>query len=185
MAAYTFCVTCRSVRNSGILRPKLEKGSVRMSQKHAEISAQFDVLCGRVRQQLVADRVTLRLDLPEYEINVNRPCGESTGSTAPSLRDEGGLDQRALETVKWLASEARPLVQDDFSSEPHPPEALRSIYKVRAQMLYPVYTRFPTLIGWLSVHQLVERRWTAEDLSHCYRVVAEIDAVLAGRESNA
>lgn len=152
-----------------------------MNEEREKVTAQFDALCEGIRQRLGADRVTLRLDLPEHGIGVNLPCGESAAARAPSLRAEAGLDQWALDTVRWLVNETRPLVQDDFTGAPHPPEALLSIYKVSAQVLCPVFSTFPTVIGWLSVHQVCERHWSAEDLSHCARTVAQVDAVLAGR----
>ena len=149
-----------------------------MTDTRAYLVAQFDSVCDGIRQQLDADRVTLRLDLPAHDLGVNLPAGESAGAEAPSLRAEAGLDQWTLDTVRWLVAERRPLVQDDFSAPPSPPEALLSIYKVSAQVLCPVFSHFPTVIGWLSVHQLTERHWTAEDLSYCTRAVARIDALI-------
>lgn len=120
-------------------------------------------VCERLLLSSGADRVTARLDLPALGVDVDRPCAEADSDGTSPLGGGITTDQRALDTVSWLAANRRPLVQPDFSREPRPPRALREDYGVRAQMLGPVI-RDGKLTGWLSVHSRAERDWRPSDL---------------------
>ena len=64
--------------------------------------------------------------------------------------------------MRWIEQHRRTLVQPDFATAPKPPQALVDVYGVRAQMLAPVQ-HGADMVGWLSVHSLAERVWTAAD----------------------
>jgi maleate isomerase len=111
-----------------------------------------------------ADRTTLRVDLPEHGLGVDRTAAEGLPPGVRSIRRDASLDQRGLNTVRWLAEHGRVLVQPHFRADPRPPEALVDVYGVRAQVLAPL--RGPSgMPGWLSVHSLTERPWSEADLA--------------------
>jgi maleate isomerase len=109
-----------------------------------------------------ADRTTLRIDLPEQDMHVGLTAGEAVAPGVRSIRRDGSLDQRRLNTVRWLERHRRPLVQPHFHADPTPPDALIEVYGVSAQMLAPI-ERGGNLVGWLSVHSLREREWSEPD----------------------
>ncbi|MDT7644903.1 MAG: maleate isomerase, partial [Pseudonocardiales bacterium] len=95
---------------------------------------------------------------------VDRTAAEGLGPRVRSIRRDASLDQRGLNTVRWLAEHGRVLVQPHFRADPHPPEALIDVYGVRAQVLAPLRGA-GGLLGWLSVHSLTERAWSEADLA--------------------
>ncbi|MDT7566450.1 MAG: maleate isomerase [Pseudonocardiales bacterium] len=111
-----------------------------------------------------ADRTTLRVDLPEHGLGVDRTAAEGLGPRVRSIRRDASLDQRGLNTVRWLAEHGRVLVQPHFRADPRPPDALIDVYGVRAQVLAPLRGA-GGLLGWLSVHSLTERAWSEADLA--------------------
>jgi uronate dehydrogenase len=128
-----------------------------------------------------ASRTTVRLDLAVRHMNVQRPAGEACAPGVNSLRDESSLDQRALETVKWIERERRTLVQHDFSSDPKPPKALIEIYGVTAQVLAPIIVD-QAMVGWVSAHQTgAARRWRDEDIAEAEQAAAECRRIMWGR----
>jgi maleate isomerase len=111
-----------------------------------------------------ADRTTLRLDLPALELHVDLTVAEAVAPGVRSIRRDGSLDQRDLNTVVWLEKHRKPLVQPHFGAAPQPPEALKEVYGVRAQTLGPI-VRGDEMPGWISIHSLREREWSAGDLA--------------------
>ena len=89
-------------------------------------------------------------------------AAEALAPGVRSIRRDGSLDQRRLNTVQWLERHRRPLVQPHFHADPTPPNALIEVYGVNAQMLAPI-ERGGELVGWLSVHSLREREWSEAD----------------------
>lgn len=109
-----------------------------------------------------ADRVTIRVDIAPLNIDVNLPVAEATLPHVKRISSDSTLDQRALSTIKWLEEFRIPLIQRLFDGEPRPPLALEQTYGVKAQMLAPIEYN-EKLIGWVSVHSLVEREWSSND----------------------
>lgn len=109
-----------------------------------------------------ADRTTLRIDLPDHDMDVDFTAAEAIAPGVRSIRRDGSLDQRRLSTVEWLEQHRRPLIQPHFQADPTPPEALIQVYGVKAQMLSPI-ERHGKLAGWISVHSLHEREWSDSD----------------------
>ena len=128
-----------------------------------------------------ADRTTLRVDLPEHHLTVDLTAAESLRLGVRSIRRDGGLDQRRLNTVQWLDAHRTNLVQRHFRVDPAPPAELIDGYGVKAQMLGPVqrhhYHDRP-LVGWLSVHSLTERDWSDDDLAALDEARADVERLL-------
>ena len=127
----------------------------------ARLDAILRALCG----QVMASRVTLRLDAPERGFHVDDVVAEALTPGVRSLRHQTSIDQRAAGTIRWLDRERRVLVQDDLRGvEPAPPPELVELYGATAQMLGPLI-RGDALVGWMSVHYNDgPRRWTPADV---------------------
>jgi GAF domain-containing protein len=112
-----------------------------------------------------ASRTTLRLDLPDKDLHVDRIVAEAVAAGVRPIGDDSSIDQRALPTVMFLEEERRPLVQNDcLAADPAPPQALIDFYGVKAQMLGPL-VRDDHLIGWISVHYTPgPREWSDKDV---------------------
>jgi maleate isomerase len=124
-----------------------------------------------------ADRVTARLDAADIGLHVDLPATEAVRPGVKSIRWDPSLDQRALETVCWLDEHRRLLVQPHFDVPPYPPQALRNVYGVAAQILAPVPSA-GSLRGWLSVHSIAERDWTPADQAAARSAAASVATVL-------
>jgi maleate isomerase len=148
---------------------------------HGVARAALQSLCDRLLAETGADRVTVRLDAPEVGLHVDWPAAEALHPGVKSIRWDPSLDQRALETVCWLDGHRRLLVQPHFNVPPYPPQALRDVYGVAAQILAPV-PGAGSLRGWLSVHSIAERDWTPADEAAARSAAASVAAVLDGGE---
>jgi maleate isomerase len=126
-----------------------------------------------------ADRTTLRLDLPAVDLHVDLTAAEAVAPGVRSIRRDGSLDQRALNTVVWLEHHRKPLVQPHFGVAPQPPDALKEVYGVRAQALGPV-VRGDEMPGWISMHSLREREWGTEDLAALTEATRRVHDALDG-----
>jgi maleate isomerase len=154
-----------SVAGEGML---LSRGSARADL--AEVGQELLAACR-------ADRVTVRLDAPRLGLDVDITVGEAVGPGVRRLGGDRTLDQRGLETVRWLEGHRRALVQPDFSSPPIPPAALRQVYGVRAQMLGPIEVG-GALGGWMSVHSLHERPWLAAEVAALEQAAGRVAALV-------
>jgi len=126
-----------------------------------------------------ADRTTLRMDLPALGLRVDLTAAEAVAPGVRSIRRDGSLDQRALNTVVWLQQHRKPLVQPHFREEPQPPEALKDVYNVRAQTLGPII-RAGEMAGWISIHSLREREWSPPDLAALAQATQRVHDALDG-----
>ncbi|MFT0859400.1 GAF domain-containing protein [Ancylobacter sp. G4_0304] len=145
-----------------------------------EVASRLDAVLSTLLDATNASRTTLRVDVPALGFIVNDPAGEAKRAEVKSLRGETGLNQRALETVKWLERERRPLVQDDLlTAEVPAPAALIEIYGVHAQMLGPLIVD-GALQGWVSVHECgASRNWSAADTAALDAAVDSVRSILA------
>jgi len=130
-----------------------------------------------------ASRTTLRLNLPDRNLHVDKVAAEAIADNVRPIGDDSSIDQRALPTVRFLEEERRPLVQNDCSDvEPAPPKELIEFYGVRAQMLGPL-VRDGSLIGWISVHDTAgPREWNEKDMAALLRAVERLLDELASWE---
>jgi len=140
----------------------------------------FDAVLSTLLDRTKASRTTLRIDHPALGFHVNDPAGEARRPEEKSLRGVTSLDQRALETVKWLDREQRPLIQSDLLNTDIPaPAALIEVYGARAQMLGPLI-RDNALQGWVSVHYCKgPREWSEADRAALDDAVRSVNAILA------
>lgn len=137
-------------------------------------------ICERLLKATGADRTTLRVDVPEHDLGVDLTAAEALRAGVRSIRREGSLDQRRLNTVEWLEKHRRDLVQPHFHGDPMPPAALIDVYGVHAQMLGPVEYD-GDMPGWLSVHSLTERDWSDADIAALDRARSESAQALGMR----
>jgi maleate isomerase len=145
--------------------------------RSGSLRAAFQDVVDELRTATGADRTTLRIDLPEHGLDVDRTAAEGLGLGVRPIRRDASLDQRGLHTVRWLAEHGRVLVQSHFRADPHPPAALLEVYGVRAQVLAPL--RGPGgLPGWLSVHSLTERPWSEADLAAVDAAAAQTQKII-------
>lgn len=144
---------------------------------HGALRARMQHVVDRLRDASRADRTTLRVDLPDAGLSVATCAAESCGPAVKSIRADASLPQRDLVTVRWLEANRVALVQPDFAVAPFPPQALRDIYGVRAQMLTPIVLG-SGMAGWLSVHSISERSWSDDDRRALEAAAREVTALL-------
>ena len=125
--------------------------------KFAEVAGlekQLDDVLAMLLRESHGSRCTLRIDDRARDWNVDFVCAEALQPGVKSLRGDGSIDQRAAETVKWMAVHKRNLVQPDLTNnpDPAPPPALMSAYAAKAQLLGPLLAKDGYLAGWISVH---------------------------------
>lgn len=136
-------------------------------------------LCDQLLVATGADRVTVRVDLPELGLDVDTVATEACRPGVASLAADSSIDQRTLETIRWLDRYRTMLVQDHFGDSPVPPPALIAVYGVRAQMLAPLESD-GALIGWVSVHQSHPRAWGIEETHALGTHATAVSTLLAG-----
>lgn len=141
------------------------------------LRARFQDLCEELLTDTECDRTTLRIDLPDHGIGVDLTAAEGLRDGVRPIRREGSLDQRRLNTVEWLETHRRNLVQPRFGDDPSPPQALIDVYGVNAQTLGPV-ERDGEMVGWFSAHSLRERDWSESDLAAMDRVRAAAEQIV-------
>lgn len=127
------------------------------------LTAELNDVARRLLEETSGDRVTVRLDLTSFHLDVDLPAAEAIRPGVRSIRHDASLDQRRLRTVQWLDERRMPLIQAHFRAAPEPPPELIEVYAVRAQMLGPVEGDDGQMTGWISVHSLEERPWSQSD----------------------
>ncbi|WP_277031302.1 hypothetical protein [Actinacidiphila oryziradicis] len=141
------------------------------------LRADLQSLCAWLLSETAADRITVRLDVPEQGLHVDLAAAEAVGPGMRRIAGDPSLDQRALNTVRWLETHRRLLVQPRFGPDPRPPAALIEMYGVNAQMLGPVSCG-SEMAGWVSVHSGVERTWSAADQEALSLASAQVSELL-------
>ena len=136
-------------------------------------------LVERLLEDTQASRTTLRVDLPERRLHVDRVVAEAVRPGIKSIRRDSSLDQLAMPTVKWIDEHRQLLVQNDFASHgPAVSPELVRVYGVEAQMLGPLIRR-GRLAGWISVHQVGRRRvWSSSDQEVLQAACRAAEAIL-------
>lgn len=133
-----------------------------------------------LRNLTAASRVTLRLDI----VGMNFPVVAEAVDDAPTLSGNHSLDQRGLDTVRYLFRTRETLVQDDCEqADPRPPAPLMSAYGVKAQVLAPLL-RSGEVLGWVSVHECRHsRHWSLQDVASVNAAAATVQRGLLGPTS--
>lgn len=144
---------------------------------NGRLRLRMQALTAELRADTGGDRTTLRVDLPAAGCTVDTCAAESHGPSVRSIRRDPSLPQRRLDTVRWIEEHRTVLVQPDFTTPPHPPQALIDVYGVRAQMLAPVL-HDGGMVGWLSVHGVAERAWSAADERAITSAARKVEAML-------
>lgn len=130
----------------------------------------LDDIMADLRENTYGSRTTLRLDCPEWNCNVDRVCAESLKHGIESLRPITSVNQRSLETVRWIQENGATLIQPDTANSAiKPPKALLTVYGVQAQMLLPMTDDYDDVIAWISVHYVPStREWTEREIAALY-----------------
>jgi 2-dehydropantoate 2-reductase len=131
-----------------------------------------------LRVALLADRVTLRQDLPgDYAFPVTV---EARGAGVGSLRDERTVDLKTQPVVALLA-QGRQVVQDDTRrafDDPSFHRMLETYGGLAAQIVTPIFEG-DRLSAIISVHVLGEpRAWSDEDAATCRRAADRVAELL-------
>jgi maleate isomerase len=153
--------------------------------KHRDAIALETKLDGMLAELLAAShgsRCTVRVDNAMLDWHVDFICAEAIRPGIRSLRNDGSIDQRNAETVKWLDKHRKNLVQPDLTGTvvPPPPPALLSAYAAKAQMLAPLSGREGELRGWISVHYVEgPHDFTDVEVAALDKSAADIQALLA------
>lgn len=122
-----------------------------------------------LRKATDASRTTLRVDLTQFQLNVNAPAAEALASGVHSIKDKTSLDQRKAVAVKWLEKNRRVFVENDcLNTTPDvaPESEVTGIYGIRSEMVAPIIMRNGFLIGWVSVHNIRgPHRWSGSEIA--------------------
>lgn len=164
----------QALRFAGATRPIEGSGTLLWD---GFLRSRLQEICGHLLEETHCDRTTLRLDVPKHALHVDLTAAECLRPGVKSIRREGSLDQRRLNTVEWLEKHRENLVQSRFEGDPMPPQALIDVYGVNAQLLGPVESR-DAMVGWLSAHSLAEREWRDTDSAAMDRARAQVRTAL-------
>lgn len=143
---------------------------------------QLDAVMKVLREKTGGSRTTLRMDIPEYNCEVNRVTAESLAPGIPSLRPNTSLNQRAIDTMRYMEKVGVALIQPDTINAPvQPPKALMQVYGVKAQMLIPLMVGADAM-AWISVHYVPStREWSEADIAALHEAARKTSDIL--RES--
>jgi hypothetical protein len=130
-------------------------------------------LCTELLREVEADRVTVRLDLPAAGLDVQGIAAEAVALGVREIGGDRSISQWDLPTVQRLRETLTALVQSDPRVEPGIPSFLQEHYGARAQVLVPVACD-GQLGGWWSVHSMVERPWSPDDVLATERAAAAV-----------
>ncbi len=164
----------QALRIAGVTTPIEGSGTL---LRDGFLRLRLQEICDDLLEETGCDRTTLRLDVPTHGLHVDLTAAECLRPGVKSIRREGSLDQRRLNTVEWLEKYRENLVQSRFEGDPMPPQALIDIYGVNAQLLGPVESR-DAMVGWLSAHSLAEREWRDTDRAAMDHARAQAQAAL-------
>jgi maleate isomerase len=135
-------------------------------------------------EQTNASRTTLRIDLPQFGLDVNAPAAEALAPGVHSIKSQTSLDQRRAVAVKWLEKNRRVFVENDcLNTTPDvaPEKEVTGVYGIRSEMVAPVI-RNDHLIGWVSVHNTRgPHQWTKSEIAAieaaCVEVLRQLDGL--------
>jgi len=137
------------------------------------LKQELEAICEDLLARTSAQRTTVRVDSEELGLGVDLAAAEALAAGTSSIANDCSIDQRSLDTIRWLETNRRVLVQNDFSQPPLPPVELVEIYGTKAQVLSPILAP-GALWGWVSVHSAKARPWSDEDVAHAERAAANV-----------
>jgi maleate isomerase len=154
-----------------------------MADKSAFL-ANAETILKRLLDETNASRTTLRIDLPQFALDVNAPAAEALASDVHSIKTKISLDQRRAVAVKWLEKNRRVFVENDcLNTTPDvaPEKEVTGDYGIRSEMVAPII-RHDDLIGWVSVHNTRgPHQWTNDEIAAieqaCLKVGRELDGI--------
>jgi GAF domain-containing protein len=153
-----------------------------MANKSAFL-ADAEAILKRLLEQTSANRTTLRIDLPQFALNVNAPAAEVLAPGVHSIKNKTSLDQRKAVAVKWLEKNRRVFVENDcLNTTPDvaPEKEVTGDYGIRSEMVAPII-RNDCLIGWVSVHNTRgPHQWTRDEIAAIEQACVKVGQKLAG-----
>ncbi len=143
----------------------------------AQAVARYRALAERLRREVGASRVTVRLAHPTT--NDVALLAEARGSEVRSMRAGATIDINAAATYRLIARTRGLLVQPDCrAGDPPPPATLMDVYGVLAQVVAPLFAG-DELVGSISVHQVGRtREWSEQDLAAIARAGALVQRMV-------
>jgi maleate isomerase len=143
------------------------------------VIAELEKTMSELLRTTFASRTTLRMDVPEHHCHVDTVCAEALAPGIPTLKLNSSIDQRSTATAQWLEANGQMLIQNDsVNADVKSPQALMSVYGVKAQMLAPLILQ-DRLIGWISVHYVSGTRvWGAQDITALSHAIENVRTLL-------
>lgn len=149
-----------------------------------EILGNFEAILEELLKETNASRTTLRIDLPQFGLDVNAPAAEALAPGVHSIKNKTSLDQRKAVAVRWLDKNRRVFIENDcLNTTPDvaPEKEVTDVYGIRSEMVAPIVRR-DYLLGWISVHDVRgPRNWTASEVAAietaCAAVQRELDGI--------
>lgn len=140
---------------------------------------EIEVILDELRMRTQSDRVTVRIDCVSHGWHVDRVLAEVCHPGVNSLLQDDSISQRTLATVQYLERTRTILVQPDVRhAVVRPPDALVTLYGVKAQMLGPI-EKETQLVGWVSVHDTQGAHpWSEMETDALREAVSAIGIVL-------
>jgi maleate isomerase len=151
----------------------------------AEFVANAEAILQALLKETNASRTTLRIDLPDFGLNVNAPAAEALAAGVHSIKEKTSLDQRKAVAIKWLEKNRRVFVENDcLNTTPDvaPEQEVTGAYGIRSEMVAPVI-RKDYLIGWVSVHNIRgSHQWTTNEIASIEAACAKVRQELENLE---
>jgi len=148
-----------------------------------EILGNFEAILEELLKETNASRTTLRIDLPQFGLDVNAPAAEALAPGVHSIKNKTSLDQRKAVAVRWLDKNRRVFIENDcLNTTPDvaPEKEVTDVYGIRSEMVAPIVRR-DYLLGWISVHDVRgPRNWTASEVAAIERACAAVQRELDG-----
>lgn len=144
-----------------------------MTASAADVQRLLSRSCEELIVAARAHRVTVRIDCPVLDLEVNRVAAEAVAPGTAPIAGDSSLPQRDLLTIHWLERMRTLLVQETPSTPPGIPDQLREAYGVNSQMLGPLECR-GRLQGWISVHRSDVGEWRNPEIRALATTAAKV-----------
>ena len=150
-----------------------------MLLKDHETLSKFERIMENLLKNCGASRTTFRMDNAKLNCHCDTICAEAVADGIKRFSPNSSLNQRALSTVQWIENTHEILVQEDCAhAAAKPPEALMTVYGVKAQMLAPLLSE-GKVFAWISVHHVgTTRVWAESDIKALKQAVLDVETVL-------
>ena len=133
-----------------------------------------------LREQSGGSRITLRMDIPEHNCEVDRVTAKSLAPGNPSLGPDTSLNLRARYVSTYAEHRGRFVQPDTDNAAVQPPEAFMQAYGVKAEMLIPLVA-VKDALAWTSVYFVPNtRKWSEGDVAALHEAARKVSDILRG-----